>query len=119
MNPLNINTKKTENTNVSGLKSMLDKYNKLHMSPIKIISKKFYPTFDSFIDGVPFTKYNIFEANNYLLRRIADKEFNYEIDGLIFTPTLLGVGGNKFLEAGPKKKLLGRIYLNGNPQKQP
>ena len=108
LNPLNINTKKTENTNVSGLKSMLDKYNKLHMSPIKIISKKFYPTFDSFIDGVPTaatSKYNIFEANNYLLRRIADKEFNYEIDGLIFTPTLLGVGGNKFLEAGPKKKI--------------
>ena len=107
LNPLNINTKKSENINVSNFKSMLDKYTKSHMSPIKIISKKFYPTFDSFTDGVPTatSKYNIFEANNYLLRRIADKEFNYEIDGLIFTPTLLGVGGNKFLEAGPKKKI--------------
>ena len=107
LNPLNINTKKSETTNASNFKSMLDKYNKLHMSPIKIISKKFYPTFDSFTDGVPTatSKYNIFEANNYLLRRIADQNFDYEIDGLIFTPTLLGVGGNKFLEAGPKKKI--------------
>jgi len=107
LNPLNVNTKKVEGINVSNFKSMLDKYNKSHMCPIKIISKKFYPTFDSFTDGVPTatSKYNIFEANNYLLRRIADKEFNYEIDGLIFTPTLLGVGGNKFLEAGPKKKI--------------
>jgi hypothetical protein len=39
------------------------------------------------------------------LRRIADKDFDYEIDGLIFTPTLLGVGSSKMLEAGPKKKI--------------
>lgn len=108
LNPLNINTKKSESMNVSNFKAILDKYNQSHMSPIKIISKKFYPTFDSFSDGVPTaasSKYNIFEANNYLLRRIADENFDYEIDGLIFTPTLLGVGGNKFLEAGPKKKI--------------
>ena len=75
-------------------------------SPITITSKKFYPNFDNNIEGVPsaISKYNIFEANNYLLRRIADQGFEYEIDGLIFTPTLLGVGGNKFLEAGPKRK---------------
>lgn len=108
LNPLNINATKSESIKVSNFKSILDKYNKSHMCPIKIISKKFYPTFDSFTDGVPSaasSKYNIFEANNYLLRRIADENFDYEIDGLIFTPTLLGVGGNKFLEAGPKKKI--------------
>ena len=74
------------------------------LSPITIISKNFYPTFDSVLDNKS-DKYNIFEANNYLLRRIADEDFPYEIDGLIFTPTLLGVGGNKILEAGPKKKI--------------
>jgi hypothetical protein len=85
-------------------------------SPIKIISKKFYPTFGEIerekeklteegVSALTKSKYNIFEANNYLLRRIADGEFEYEIDGLIFTPTLLGVGGNKILEAGPKKKI--------------
>jgi len=76
-------------------------------SPIKIIAKQFYPTFDISIPGVPSaqTKHNMFEANNYLLRRIADNLFDYEIDGLIFTPTLLGVGSNKIMEAGPKKKI--------------
>jgi hypothetical protein len=76
-------------------------------SPITIIVKKFYPLFDSFPEeGKTKEKvYNIFEANNNLLRKIGDKNFDYEIDGLIFTPTLLGVGSDKFLEAGPKKKI--------------
>ena len=29
----------------------------------------------------------------------------YVIDGLIYTPTIWGVGGNKFMEAGPLKKI--------------
>ena len=86
-------------------------------SPITIVAKKFYPNFDSVIEGVPsaISKYNIFEANNYLLRRIADKDFEYEIDGLIFTPTLLGVGSNKFLEAGPKKKITWQYCFKWKP----
>jgi hypothetical protein len=86
-------------------------------SPITIVAKKFYPNFDSGIEGVPsaISKYNIFEANNYLLRRIADKDFEYEIDGLIFTPTLLGVGSNKFLEAGPKKKITWQYCFKWKP----
>lgn len=77
------------------------------ISPIIIIAKQFYPTFDTKSDKASSTisKYNIFDANNYLLNRIKENLFDYEIDGLIFTPTLLGVGGNKFLEAGPKKKI--------------
>jgi hypothetical protein len=80
---------------------------KMNNYNIKIISKKFYPSFDPIKEGknVELSKYNIFEACNYLLRRIADEEFDYEIDGLIFTPTLLGVGGNNILESGPKKKI--------------
>lgn len=87
--------------------------NKNIFNSIKIISKQFYPTFD-FVEESKGSKeskveeastYNIFKSCNYLLRRIADKDFDYEIDGLIFTPTLLGVGGNKMLEAGPKKKI--------------
>ena len=62
---------------LESLKGMLDKYKDFNMSPIKIISKNFYPNFDSVIDGeaTKIAKYNIFEANNYLLRRIADEEF--------------------------------------------
>jgi hypothetical protein len=82
-------------------------------SPIFIFTKNFYPLFDSTEEkdtekekGVDtdLTKYNIFEASNYILRRIADNLFDYDIDGLIFTPTTLGVGSSKFLEAGPKHK---------------
>jgi len=103
LKPLSTTPKKTqENT---GLKGFLNKYSGFQMSPIKIISKNFYPRFDSQSEGKTISKYNIFEANNYLLRRIADQDFEYEIDGLIFTPTLLGVGGNKILEAGPKRKI--------------
>lgn len=92
---------------VSGIKQMLQENGGKQLSPIKIVSKKFYPNFDSVVDSksVAIAKYNIFEANNYLLRRINDHDFEYEVDGLIFTPTLLGVGGNKILEAGPKKKI--------------
>jgi hypothetical protein len=87
---------------------------------IKIVSKKFYPSFDPSEESKQEydekddqkletnpknSKYNIFESCNYLLRRITDNNFDYEIDGLIFTPTLLGVGSNKMLEAGPKKKI--------------
>lgn len=99
--------KPTSVTHKSTGKMLLQTYKGVSLSPIKIVSKNFYPNFDSVVDGevVKAAKYNIFEANNYLLRRIADGEFKYEIDGLIFTPTLLGVGGNKILEAGPKKKI--------------
>jgi hypothetical protein len=103
--PTSILTKVEENKNA--LQSLLNKYKGMNKSPIIIISKKFYPLFDAIGEDAPsaMSKYNIFEANNYLLRRIADNLFDYEIDGLIFTPTLLGVGGSKVLEAGPKKKI--------------
>ena len=88
------------------VQSLLAKYKGTAKSPITIIAKNFYPAFDTenLADSKAMAKYNIFEANNYLLKRVGDNLFDYEIDGLIFTPTLLGVGSDKFLEAGPKKK---------------
>ena len=102
LNPISITYKNPENKNI--VSSMIDR-SIANKSPITIISKKFYPSFDELVESKKQSKYNIFEANNYLLRRIADNLYDYEIDGLIFTPTLLGVGSNKFLEAGPKKKV--------------
>ena len=102
LNPISITYKNPENKNI--VSSMID-ISIANKSPITIISKKFYPSFDELVESKKQSKYNIFEANNYLLRRIADNLYDYEIDGLIFTPTLLGVGSNKFLEAGPKKKV--------------
>lgn len=91
----------------SGVMKKIQLFQGISLSPIKIISKNFYPNFDSVVDDETskIAHHNIFEANNYLLRRIADGDFTYEIDGLIFTPTLLGVGGTKMLESGPKKKI--------------
>ena len=102
LKPISITYKKPENKNM--VSNVIDS-SIPNKSPMTIISKKFYPSFDEVVESKQQAKYNIFEANNYLLRRIADNLFDYEIDGLIFTPTLLGVGGNKFLEAGPKKKI--------------
>jgi mRNA capping enzyme/mRNA capping enzyme, catalytic domain len=101
---VSIVAKKQETTNK--LETLLQTMKKENKSPINIISKKFYPTFESNTKEEPniSEKYNIFEACNYILRRIKDNLYEYEIDGLVFTPTLLGVGSNKFLEAGPKKK---------------
>lgn len=106
--PLSVTPKKQENTGfAANIEAYKHNFKYINTSPIKIVSKNFYPTFDSIVDeeSSKVATTNIFEANNYLLRRIADKDFEYEIDGLIFTPTLLGVGGNKILEAGPKKKI--------------
>ena len=105
LKPISIVAKNVEHK--SKVLMMLAKFQGENKSPMTFIAKNFYPSFDGFLKDVPHAlgKYDIFEANNYLLRRIADNLFDYEIDGLIFTPTLLGVGSNKFLEAGPKKKI--------------
>jgi hypothetical protein len=68
-------------------------------SPINILSKKFYPLLNE------STNYSIFEACNYILRRIKDNLYEYNTDGLIFTPTTLGVGSSHIGEAGPLRKI--------------
>lgn len=110
-----VSSKKIEDK--QGFQKLLASYEGKDKPPINIISKNFYPTFSSFTEGVPsaVSKYNIFEANNYLLRCIADSIFDYEIDGLIFTPTLLGVGSNKMLEAGPKKRITWQYNFKWKP----
>ena len=93
--------------------SVMDMFKDENKSPITIISKSFYPRFKSRSlekkgdDDEPNMpdNYNIFEACNYIQQRIESGLYNYNTDGLIFTPTLLGVGSNHFLEAGPLKKV--------------
>ena len=80
-----------------------------NISPIKIICKNFYPSFEETQIQIQTQdetkiKYNIFEACNYILQRIRNGLYEYETDGLIFTPSLFGVGGNNVLECGPKRK---------------
>jgi hypothetical protein len=96
--------------------SVMEMFKDENKSPITIISKSFYPRFKSRSSDKKTQayddeqvempdKYNIFEACNYIQQRIESGLYNYFTDGLIFTPTLLGVGSNNFLEAGPLKKV--------------
>ena len=104
LNPLSISA--TSTGNKPTFQNLLEKMKKENVCPINIITKKFYPLFDTSTknETLTFDRYNIFEECNYILTRIKTNLYEYETDGLIFTPTLLGVGSNKFLEAGPKKK---------------
>lgn len=48
---------------------------------------------------------NIFDKCKIILDQAKNELFNYEIDGLIFTPAFLGVGSDKIGKAGPKNKI--------------
>jgi hypothetical protein len=88
LNPISITSRNTNETKAS---------------PINIISKKFYPLFNE--EKEEPDKYNIFEACNYIIKRIKDNLYEYNTDGLIFTPSTLGVGSNNIGEAGPLRKI--------------
>jgi len=87
------------------------------VSPIKLTSKKFYPLFDE-TSNSDEKDYNIYAASNFILKRIQDNLYEYEVDGLIFTPTLLGVGSNKFLESGPKYRTTWDYSFKWKPSEQ-
>uniref|UniRef100_A0A6C0ISM5 mRNA cap 0 methyltransferase domain-containing protein n=1 Tax=viral metagenome TaxID=1070528 RepID=A0A6C0ISM5_9ZZZZ len=101
--------------------------NRLMKCPIKITSKKFYPLFNERVDQEQdlekdkkknekkLEEYDIYRASNFILKMIQDNLFEYEVDGLIFTPTLFGVGSNKFLEAGPKYKITWEYSFKWKP----
>ena len=63
------------------------------MSPMRFTSKEFYKA-DT-----------IFSACNDILSKETDKLYEYDTDGLIFTPAYYGVGSNKVGVCGPKTKM--------------
>ena len=65
-------------------------------SPLKIEAKTFYAATET---------QSIFQACAYLLARVRSGVFEYETDGLIFTPSLLGVGGNAPGETTTPRKI--------------
>jgi len=94
--------------------SVMEQEQNTNSCPIIITAKNFYPSFDP-TETKAAVSNNIFEANKYLLTQIAEGLFSYNVDGLIFTPTLLGVGSNKFMEAGPKKKITWQYCFKWKP----
>jgi|UniRef100_A0A6C0IN82 hypothetical protein len=65
-------------------------------TPIRISVKTFHVGTDT---------YSIFSGCSTILKRIDDGLFEYNTDGLIFTPANLGVGSNIIGEAGPLRKI--------------
>ena len=67
-------------------------------APIRILAKEFYPL--SLTGGQ-----EIFKACDAILQKTRDHLYEYNTDGLIFTPSLLGVGSNQAGKAGPLSKV--------------
>ena len=65
-------------------------------SPIKIETKRFYPL---------YANESIFEGCNTILTDVDNGLYEYETDGLIFTPASFGVGSNTIGKAGPLRKI--------------
>lgn len=75
-------------------------------SPIRFEVKTFYTSTDT---------QSIFQACSYLMSRIEDGVFEYETDGLIFTPMLTGVGSNKIGETTPPRKITWDLSFKWKP----
>lgn len=65
------------------------------ISPMRFECKQFYPTNPTD---------SIFTACNFVLQKERDGLFEYNTDGLIFTPALMGVGADEIGKAGPLGK---------------
>ena len=76
--------------------------NKYAPSPLQIVKKEFYYSEGEGED-------NIFSKCTLLLNRIKDGLFDYETDGLVFTPGFLGVGQNQD-EMQKRKQTTNRPY---------
>ena len=68
------------------------------LTPLRVSSKDFYPSTKN-------SSVSIFDACDFIFKKIRDGGFEYETDGLIFTPTLLGVGSDRVGHAGPLHKI--------------
>lgn len=68
--------------------------NDQHACWLTITCKKFYSSFET----------SIFSGCSKILTNIKDGLFEYNTDGLIFTPASTGVGGDRSEHAGPLKK---------------
>jgi hypothetical protein len=83
-------------------------------SPISIVSKSFYPSYKESKEELQ--EYNIFESCKVILNDIKNGiVYDYEVDGLIFTPTTYGVGSNQEKKAGPKKKMTWNYSFKWKP----
>jgi hypothetical protein len=93
--------------------------NKIKLAtPMSIVSKAFYPSYKEIGEETKeeLPQYNIFESCQIILNDIKNGiVYDYEVDGLIFTPTTYGVGTNEVNRAGPKKKMTWNYSFKWKP----
>jgi hypothetical protein len=77
------------------------------MCDIRIVCKQFYST----------TGATIFEGCSRILSDMKDGLFEYQIDGLIFTPTNTGVGATQIGKSGPLYKSTWELSFKWKPPK--
>lgn len=78
------------------------------ISPMRFECKQFYPL--SSTD-------TIFSACNFILQKERDGLFEYNTDGLIFTPALMGVGADEIGKSGPLYKTTWEHSFKWKPPK--
>lgn len=83
--------------------------------PFVIKAKHFYPMFNEDDGRISTTNSSIFDACDAILDGVRDGTYSYLVDGLIFTPTLLGVGSSQIGKAGPKRKIRWDHILKWKP----
>jgi len=78
------------------------------ISPMRFEYKSFYPRSSSD---------SIFTGCNYILTREKESAYEYNTDGLIFTPAFLGVGSDSVGKAGKLKKVTWEYSFKWKPAK--
>lgn len=115
LNILQLTIKKLEPVHINSDKQKTDGI-KLS-SPISIVSKIFYPSYkETNPSEGELPEYNIFNSCKTILNDIKNGiVYDYEVDGLIFTPMSYGVGSNQEKKAGPKKKITWNYSFKWKP----
>lgn len=93
----------------SSFRTITDKMRKNVNSPIRISCKRFYP--ENVETG------DIFAACDQIITKQKNGLFEYETDGLIFTPAFMGVGSDKIGESGPLYKTTWDYSFKWKPPK--
>jgi len=87
----------------SVVKAQNEQHKEVMLSPIRIECKKFYWVTMNQTENIN-TKYTIFTLCNAILEKDRQGLFEYNTDGLIFTPENMGVGADRVGKAGPLTK---------------
>ena len=87
----------------SVVKAKDEQHKEVMLSPVNVVCKKFYWVTMSQTENVN-TKYTIFTLCNAILEKDRQGLFEYNTDGLIFTPENMGVGADRVGKAGPLTK---------------